>query len=101
MYHSAGHGCGFENRYRVAKQGQIMRRGRACRARADHGNLLRVFRARLSGVDINGISRFRSEPLGHKAFQSTDGNRQVKLSTAASGFAWVTTHAPADGGEGI
>ena len=50
---------------------------------------------------VDRVSRLRSVALGHKTFQSTDRNRQVELSAAAGGLAWMTTDAAADRGKGI
>ena len=95
--HPAGSGGGLEDRYRIAQQPEIARRGQARRAGSDDGHLF--FPGRLGG-GRRGLPPL-SIVVGEEPLERPDGHRFVRLAKRAVRLARPAAEPSADTGEGI
>src|SRR5579872_1332713 len=99
--HSSGDGSGFKNCDCIAHQRQVMGGREPNRPPSDHCDLERKFVLNASGVNVDGILRFRAMAFGEKTFESPDGDGAIDFSAAARRLAGMGAYAPTDAGQRI
>ena len=99
--HSTRNWSGFEDRDRVAHQGEVMCGRESHWTAAHHSDFEWKFVLPASFVDVDWVLRLWSILLGQKALQGANGNGPVDFAAAAGRLARMRAHASADAGQRI
>ena len=101
VHHAARYRRRFEDGYWITQKRQVVRSGHSCGTRANNRHPLGSFLNFSAGKNVCWIPRFRSVPLGNKAFQCANRNGHVELAASARWFTRVSAHTAADGGKRV